>query len=135
MHGRLKIAALWLACIGANLAQAAGPALVSSKAAYWRYEFVEWTLAEKDSGISGKEFPLLAVTVKKDSQDALSFGGREILPLFYDASSRMWRGKWPLFWNIAPGDYSAQLLRPDSNQAETEIYGGPGGNFLARFDK
>jgi hypothetical protein len=125
---------LFVFCAWQGQARADGWAIFSAKAEYWRYEFVELAVLERGSGVSGKDVPLLAVKIKKDGQDAASFGGREILPLFYDPATRSWRGKWPLFWNIRPGIYNAVLLRPDAGAPESEIYGGPGGNFMARFD-
>lgn len=128
---RRGILLLFILCVSRALAGT--PRFSSTKAEYWRYEFVELTVAEKGAGVSGKQFPILAAKIKKDGQDASSFSGREILPLFYDSSAKMWRGKWPLFWNISPGDYRAELLRPDGKAPESEIYGGPAGNFQARF--
>ena len=103
----------------------------SAKAEYWRYEFVELSLDAAGADFSPEKFPVLSVRIMHAGKPAMSFSGKEGMALFYDANTKSWHGKWPLFWNPPLGDYSAELMRPDASAPESQIYGGPGG--ISRF--
>src|SRR5690606_2217423 len=97
-----------------------------TKAAYYRYEFVEFYVEARGAHLHPQRDSILTVKILRNGDLFPGLPYRPQAQLRWDPNRETWRGRWPIPWNPPLGEYQAVLLRPGSSDTPTEHYAGPG---------
>ncbi len=106
-----------------------------SKPAYWRYEFVEFSVDGPVAGLDPSKHPVLELRVTRHGIEFKGMPGRERALLTWDPDREQWRGTWPVPWNPPLGEMQGELLRPDMSAPERRLWSGPGLWLTVRHDE